>query len=377
MVYSPNWQISNSKHGKNAVNDGHGGSWQEYDYNPNVVNQPNTLSQTTRTGVGLGEGYTGTILMYSSSSSSSESGGSSSSSSSSFSISCSSSSSSSFSSCSSSSFSSSSSSSFSSSSSSSFSSSSSSSSADTSNDFYWVYPLANVDYGDWGDAANWANTSGGTGGYGVPSTINHNAFFDQYSGNCSLTINININNFTVNGYTKTIDNNSSANIINGDFYFNGGSFIDTFGGVFGFYKNVQFISYVDLNLTSAIIYFGNNNSGGGIIDIDSYISDGLFSANTTYEIRNLNIANSLSISDIDSNLNFLSDHTFHINYFENIVGNISSTNPGISQFNLVIYTDCTTNGATIGDCNVVAGDYSVTCINSVNAGNNTGPIFFV
>jgi hypothetical protein len=61
----------NAEHGTNAVNIGKGGIAPQYENN-NVVDEGET-SKTTRTGVGLGDGFTGTHDGYSSYSMSSSS----------------------------------------------------------------------------------------------------------------------------------------------------------------------------------------------------------------------------------------------------------------------------------------------------------------
>jgi len=58
----------NSEHGTNAVNIGKGGSAPQYENN-NVLDEGATV-KTTRTGVGLGDGFTGSKPSYFSSSSS-------------------------------------------------------------------------------------------------------------------------------------------------------------------------------------------------------------------------------------------------------------------------------------------------------------------
>jgi hypothetical protein len=51
------------KEGAPSVNNGRGGDWSSY-LNPDTVEDAPKEIYTTRTGAGLGEGYTGTIIKY-------------------------------------------------------------------------------------------------------------------------------------------------------------------------------------------------------------------------------------------------------------------------------------------------------------------------
>jgi len=52
------------KDGVPSVNDGRGGSNTQYDHK-NILGEAEIMVQTTRTGVGLGEGFTGAVELYS------------------------------------------------------------------------------------------------------------------------------------------------------------------------------------------------------------------------------------------------------------------------------------------------------------------------
>lgn len=55
------------KTGIPSINEGRGGSWPKYNTSENTVGGAAPIIKTTRTGVGLGEGYTGAPLIYSNS----------------------------------------------------------------------------------------------------------------------------------------------------------------------------------------------------------------------------------------------------------------------------------------------------------------------
>ena len=126
---------------------------------------------------------------------------------------------------------------------------------------YWV---ASSD-SNWNNTSNWSTTSGGSGGSSVPGSSDDVYFDSVRVGSCSIDAAVNVNSFTISGYSGTITQQSGNTItVPGAFSQSSGTFT---GGD----------SYIDINgnfslsggtftSTSNTLYVARNwtrNSGGG------------------------------------------------------------------------------------------------------------------
>ena len=111
---------------------------------------------------------------------------------------------------------------------------------------YWVASSAS----NWNNTSNWSTTSGGSGGSSVPGSSDDVYFDSSRVGNCSIDATVNVNSFTISGYSGTITQQTGITIaiattfsqssgtftggdssisINGSFSLSGGTFTSTSG----------------------------------------------------------------------------------------------------------------------------------------------------
>ncbi|MGA2958624.1 MAG: hypothetical protein ABSF48_23215, partial [Thermodesulfobacteriota bacterium] len=65
---------------------------------------------------------------------------------------------------------------------------------------YWVASSAS----NWNNTSNWSTTSGGSGGSSVPGSSDDVHFDSSTVANCSIDATVNVNSFTISGYSGTI-----------------------------------------------------------------------------------------------------------------------------------------------------------------------------
>ncbi len=86
---------------------------------------------------------------------------------------------------------------------------------------FWISTTA----ANWNNTANWSTTSGGAGGASVPGNADVAIFNVLANGDCNINAVVNVQGFTINGYTGTISQNANTITIgNAGFNQNSGTF---------------------------------------------------------------------------------------------------------------------------------------------------------
>ncbi|MGA2959288.1 MAG: hypothetical protein ABSF48_26650, partial [Thermodesulfobacteriota bacterium] len=73
---------------------------------------------------------------------------------------------------------------------------------------HWVASSAS----NWNNTSNWSTTSGGSGGSSVPGSSDDVYFDSGGVGNCSIDATVNVNSFTISGYSGTITQQTGITI---------------------------------------------------------------------------------------------------------------------------------------------------------------------
>ena len=87
---------------------------------------------------------------------------------------------------------------------------------------YWIATTAS----NWNSTSNWSTTSGGASGASVPGNSDVAIFNNLANGDCNINAVVNVQGFTINGYSGSISQNANTMAIgNAGFNQNAGNFI--------------------------------------------------------------------------------------------------------------------------------------------------------
>ncbi|HRG58857.1 MAG TPA: hypothetical protein PK323_07835, partial [Bacteroidia bacterium] len=87
---------------------------------------------------------------------------------------------------------------------------------------FWIATTAS----NWNSTANWSTTSGGAGGASIPGNADVAIFNNLANGDCNINTNVNVQGFTISGYSGIINQNANTIVIgNAGFNQNSGFFV--------------------------------------------------------------------------------------------------------------------------------------------------------